>query len=84
MPLPVPGESGHALLVALRVRGLYLDTVIAGEAVQRTLLGQQPTAVLGGGGEDTRQQAERSGGCCGDTALFDQPGGEGVDDVPAS
>ena len=49
VPLPVPGESGQALLVALRGRG----TLIAGEAVQHTLLGQQPTAVPRGGGEDT-------------------------------
>ena len=52
MPLPLPGESGQTLLVALRERGLYLGTVIAGEAVQRTHLGQQPMAVLRG--EDTR------------------------------
>jgi hypothetical protein len=53
VPLPLPGESGQALLVALRGRGLYLGTVIAGEAVERTLLGRQPTAVPLGGGEDT-------------------------------
>ena len=37
MPLPLPGESGQALLVALRGRGLYLGTVIALLRVQEVI-----------------------------------------------